>query len=487
MHLLTARVVFVAGLLVSSLPPSLSASASLAGAERGPMTALAQSGRDPYFEFLIARRLEAQGDMAGARAALERAAAADPASAEIRAEIASFELRRNRRDEAEQAAKAALALDDGNIEGHRVLGLLYAGYVEASTPRTQTPQISEYARQAIVHLERAVADPTGGSDITLHYTLGRLYMRDGVAAKAVQAFIRVVNQNPNSVQARLSLAQAYVAARDLNGAIDALVEIVDEEPRVAGALAQYQEQAGRLKDAVENYTRALVVTPMSRELKFRRLASLFGLNDYAQAAAFAAEAQSQHPDDLRFVQLRARALFETGDRARAFEILESAVKAHPSDTATQFALVGLYKDAGRRPDAERTLRQMLASEPQNADALNYLGYLLADRGQQLDEAIRLVERALELDPGNAAFMDSLGWAHFRRGNLDEAEKYLMPAAQKLPTNSVIQDHLGDMHARRGRWQDAITAWMRALAGDGQDIDGAAIQRKIQDAQGRVSR
>ena len=120
---------------------------------------------------------------------------------------------------------------------------------------------------------------------------------------------------------------------------------------------------------------------------------------------------------------------------------------------------------------------MLQLEPGNADALNYLGYLLAERGEQLDEAIRLVRRALDADPGNPSYLDSLGWAHFRRGDVDEAEKYLAPAAAKLPRNSVIQDHLGDVHARRGRWQDAIAAWTKALEGDGNDLDRRRSRRR----------
>src|SRR5687768_5155368 len=87
--------------------------------------AAAQSG-DAYYDFLMARRLEAQGDNTGALAALERAAAADPKAAEVKAEIASFQLRRSKRDEAEKAAREAIALDDENTEGHKVLGLIFA-------------------------------------------------------------------------------------------------------------------------------------------------------------------------------------------------------------------------------------------------------------------------------------------------------------------------------------------------------------------------
>jgi tetratricopeptide (TPR) repeat protein len=458
----------------------------LAGAVPSP--AAAQSG-DAYFEFLMARRLEAQGDNQGALAALERAAVANPASAEVKAEIASFQLRRNRRADAERAAREALTLNDANLEAHRVLGLIAAANVDTINARTQPAQLEAAAREAISHLEKAAADPSGTIDFNLYYTLGRLHLRIGDAPKAIEALTRVVNQNPGSVQGRLSLAQAFAAGDDLKGAISTLDIIVDDEPRVASSLAQYQEQAGQLKEAASSYTKAIAVQPMSRELKFRRVNVLFDAGDFAQAAQYAGEAQAQHADDLRFPRLRARALFASGARDRAFAILEPTAKQFPRDAGTQFALSDLYKDAGRNEEAERTLRALLTIDPNNPDALNYLGYFLAERGQgqQLDEAVRLVERALASDPQNPAYLDSLGWAHFRRGSLDDAEKYLSPAAQRLPSNSVIQDHFGDLLARRGRLQDAISAWDRALSGDGDDIDRAVIEKKISDARSRLNR
>jgi tetratricopeptide (TPR) repeat protein len=451
-----------------------------------PTPATAQSA-DAYFEFLMARRLEAAGDNTGALAALERAASANPASAEVKAEIASFHLRRNRRAEAEKAALEALAINAQNIEAHRVLGLLYAATADSLGSRTQRSQVEEAARQAIVHLERAAADPSGTVDFNLFYTLGRLHLRLGDTDEAIEALTRVVNQNPNSVQGRLALAQAFAADDDLTGAISTLDIVVDDEPRVASSLGQYQEEAGLFKEAAASYTKAIALQPMSRELKFRRVSALLGAREYTQAAQYAAEAQTQHPDDLRFPRLRASATLATGSPERALAILEPTAKANPRDAGTQFALADLYRQAGRDADAERTLRALVNLDPANPDALNSLGYYLAERGQQLDEAVQLVERALAADPGNPAYLDSLGWAHFRRGSLEDAEKYLAPAAQRLPGNSVIQDHFGDLLARRGRWQDAIGAWTRALSGDGHDIDRAAIEKKISDARTRLNR
>jgi tetratricopeptide (TPR) repeat protein len=445
----------------------------------------AQGSSQAYLAFLMARRLEAEGDNSGALAALKRAAAADPSSAEIHAEMAGFHLRQNERPQAEAAAKAALAINPDNVGGNRALGLLNAAAVDAASGRDASAQVQTQLRDAIMYLERAVRVSGATADVTLHYTLGRLYIRNNEPTKAVESLSRVLSQNPDSARARLVLAQAHAANKDLKSAIATLKEVLEYEPSVAPALGQYQEEAGQLAEAVESYTVALTVQPRSRELKIRRIAVLLEVREYGRAAAFAGEARKQHPDDSRFVRLQARALFDGGDRSGAILLLEQTTKDSPKDTDTLFTLADIYADAGRGTDAEKVLRQIVAAEPMNAGALNYLGYLLAVRGEQLDEAIQLVQRALKEEPDNGAYLDSLGWAYFRQGNLDEAEKYLVAAVKRLPDNSEIQEHLGDLFARRGRYAEAVDAWTRALAGDGRDIDRAAIEKKISSAKGKM--
>jgi tetratricopeptide (TPR) repeat protein len=437
-----------------------------------------------YYEFLLARYLESQGDSRGAQRALERAAAADPLSAEVRAELASFHLRRNERADAETAGQAALVLDPGNVEANRVLGQIYASMAESARPGSADSL--RYLRDAIGHFERVVVG-SAGVDAQLQFALGRLYMANGEPAKAIQTLARVVDQNPGSAAARLSLAQAYAATADLTRAIATLDEIVEHEPRVASTLGEYFERAGLLTQAADAYTLALGVQPESRELKHRRVAVLYNAKEYDRAAMLAGEAHRQHPDDLRFPRLEARARFDAGQHDAAIAQLEEVAAAFPRDHATQFALIDLYHEGRRDPDAERVLRTILDAEPGNPNALNYLGYLLALRGERLDEAIALVRRALEVDPDNGAYLDSLGWAYFQRGDLDQAEKYLMAAVERLPRHAEVLDHVGDLHARRGRWDEAIEAWTRALDGEGSGIDRDAIQRKIDQARERLPR
>jgi tetratricopeptide (TPR) repeat protein len=446
---------------------------------------LAQSVPDAYFDFLNGLRLEGAGDMGGAQASFERAATEDPQSAEARAELAAFHLRRESFDAAEKVAQQALALDDSNSQAHRVLGLLYAARSEESARAQSTQVAARQVRDAIDHLEKVDQNPAALPDIELQYRLGLLYTRSGQVDKAISALSRVVAENPRFAQGRLDLAQAYLVARDIGSAIATLAEVVDDDPRVAATLGRLQEQAGRPKEAAESYTKALSVAPNSRDLKVRRIAALTAAKDYATAASFAGQAQEQHPGDLRFPQFRAHAMLQMGDAPGAITVLEPVARGNPNDAATQLSLADLYSTAGRKNEAERTVRQLITLEPGNADALNYLGYLLADRGQQLDEAIRLVRRALDLEPDNPNYLDSLGWAYFRRGDLDQAERYLAPAAQQLPRNSTIQDHMGDVLAKRGRWQDAIAAWTRALETADSDTSKATLEKKIADARGKT--
>ena len=136
-------------------------------------------------------------------------------------------------------------------------------------------------------------------------------------------------------------------------------------------------------------------------------------------------------------------------------------------------------------DAEAVLRQLIAKDPNNAIALNYLGYMLAERGERLGESVDYLKRALAIDPDNGSYLDSIGWAYFKDGKLDLALDNLKKAADQLTTNSVVQDHYGEILFKLGRYDDAIGAWTRALAGDGDSIDRGDIDKKIRSREAKA--
>ena len=483
-----------------------------------PAPARAQA-TNAYYEFLRALQLEQDGDARGAQAAFERAVAADPTSAEVRAELAAFHMRQHDADTAEKVAREALERNAANVEAHRVLGMIFAARAESAAENEQEAKAPEFARTAIEHLEKVAATPGGATDVTVQYNLGRLYLRSGDNDRAIERLSRVVEQNPYSVQARLSLAQAYGAADRHEEAAAVLEEIVDDEPRLASTLAQFYERAGKTDEAKRAYARALAANPrdlrallaLSRQYsengEYDRaidtltkaqalvpqdagvaafLAQTFlQAKKYQEASAFAAAAQKRFPDDMRFTRLHARALFDTGNPSAALALMESAVRTNPQDSGVYLSMADLYADAGRPEEALKTLDTAVKRFPKEADVLNYLGYMLADRGQRLEESVRLITRALEIDPDNPSYLDSLGWAYFKRGDLVQAETYLAKAAEGLPRNSVVQDHYGDLLAKRGRHADAVAAWTKALQGDGEDVNKDAIDKKIKSAQSKL--
>jgi tetratricopeptide (TPR) repeat protein len=171
----------------------------------------------------------------------------------------------------------------------------------------------------------------------------------------------------------------------------------------------------------------------------------------------------------------------------AVRTLEQAQAKFPSETSIPFELGAVLEKQKRYADAETAFRKVLGLDPENAPALNYLGYMLADRGERLDESIEYVKKALQLDPDNGSYLDSLGWAYFKGNKLDLAEDNLKRAADQLRSNSVVQDHYADLLFKLGRYDEAIAAWTRALAGDGDTIDRGAIDKKIRSAQQKIKK
>lgn len=112
--------------------------------------------------------------------------------------------------------------------------------------------------------------------------------------------------------------------------------------------------------------------------------------------------------------------------------------------------------------AEAEFRKVLSKNPDSASALNYLGYMLADRNVRLEEAYEMIKKAVDLDPGNAAYLDSLGWVYFRMGKLTEAELALKQALQRFSKDPTIHDHLGDVYFEQGELKQAVTQWDLAL-------------------------
>lgn len=172
------------------------------------------------------------------------------------------------------------------------------------------------------------------------------------------------------------------------------------------------------------------------------------------------------------------------DKAAAVELMKSAVAAKPEEVDLQFQLGSLYERAGDQKAAEKTFLAALDRNPDHAPTLNYLGYMWAESGTNLERAHEMLTRAVGQDPDNGAYVDSLGWVYFRLGKLDLAEKYLTDATRLMPRDATVHEHLGDLFAKRGNTERALELYRTALSLDPESKDVAKLRTKIAEIERR---
>jgi predicted Zn-dependent protease len=376
-------------------------------------------------------------------------------------------------------------------------------------------------------LDRAVAAlneylPTAPKDAAAHSLLARAHLqrRDGPAAEkaAAQALALEPRHLPT-----LALMAEYYRDRYDYAAVAALLAPIDAERResanpaslvaLLAELGTARQQLGDAAGAVRAFERARALVPDAAPVVTALAQAYLQAGRPADAARVAGEARRTAQTDLGLVRIEALAGIRTGRADQAVKAAESAVGARRETTQGAFTLADVYQEAKRHTeaigvlaplaaaqpdddsialrlgaayetadriaDAERTFRGILAKDPQHANALNYLGYMLADRGQKLAEALTLVDRALVAQPDNPAFLDSRGWALYKLGRAGEAETPLRRAATALRGSSVIQSHFADVLIALGKHGEAAERLDLALKGDGVDVDRAALERRLQ--------
>lgn len=470
---------------------------------------------EAYFQFVQGRSLEARGEVQAAIAAFRRALELAPSAAEIHAELAGLYAREGRAAESVREAEAALLLEATNREAHRILGLVKAALADRPVPDAAT---ASFVPEAIGHLEQALI---GVRDPGAELTLGRLYLRNGQPDRAIAtltAFLRdqpgypealsllaeayegvgktaeaaevwgaLVGSGPQGRNYRIRYATALANAGDLKASRDVLGDVSKDSPRdlsVWYLLSQVERRAGNIAGAEDAALRVIALDAADARgpiaLAEARIAGgnfKGAIEALTPRLSIASDEDVQSGVYARVATTYATAQQESGDTSGAVATLEAAHRRVPDDAELWFELGAAYDRANRIDDAERTFRALIGSAPANAAALNYLGYMLAERGRKLEEAVELVSRALAIDAGNPSYLDTLGWAYFKLGRLDAARDPIEKAATAAPQASVIQAHLGDVYFELKRYQDALAAFDRALGGDRRGLDAIAVAKK----------
>lgn len=357
------------------------------------------------------------------------------------------------------------------------------GYPEAILLLSDAHAGKGDTRAAIMALEQVTAAQPRMPRAAIR--LAELYEMDARWADAAALYAQLIAETPRMGSVlRPRMATALLNAGRLDEARAILRELTAASPSDASLLylvSQAELRAGMLGDA-EQAARRLIAIDAADPRGAAALADvLIARREFPRALETLQPWLDKSAGDDADEMIGPRAahvLGELGRHERAVDVLERLARRLPDDMDVRFELGAAFARANRHTDAERIFRDIIAADPAHALALNYLGYMLADRGERLEEAVSLISRALAIEPGNPSYHDSLGWAYFRQKRFDLAEQHLAKAAAGAGASSIVHDHHGDVLFALKRPADAIRAWQKALAGDRRDIDPKQIEKKI---------
>jgi len=469
-------------------------------------------------EDLLLGRLELMGGHHDeAAAAVDRVLTADSTNAE------GWELRGRLALAGERFADARAALDRA-----AALGAAGPDFDEA---RAQCARAQGDAPRAIEFLQQVIAaDP---ERVTSRRALAAL-LREAGRSEEAQAVLRdaleVSPGDPDAIEAAL---EGYVEAHDLEGAArllepyhardelgprleylygrvllqldrwaeaDSVLRPLAKLDGVRGIeplLGDIAARAGRAAEAQEHYRRAMVQQPddctpaaslalllvqEERRVKNPRGAVADSLRQEFAAVVAAAE-KSVGPEDYRCHLLLGLAYSAARRFQDALPHLETTHRLEPDDPEGLFNLAMAHQELGAYDRALELARRLLEREPDNAAAQNFVGYALAERGRDLDEAEVLIRKAVAKDPKNGAYMDSLGWVLYQQGKVAAAVTALERANRLIGNDdALVLEHLGDAYVRAGRLEPARRAYRRA-----RELDPArpALGDKLADVETRL--
>ncbi len=345
--------------------------------------------------------------------------------------------------EAAETFRGVLRTEPDNVE---------ATYYLASSQRAlgnRAEAIEGMRRLLKITDDLASRNPQQAAQLRLRFKsfLAVLYQESRQFDEAVALFREVAEANPEDVRPKLGLVYALKDARRIQEALRLTEELLKSRPEdldVLFARARMLSASGRLEDAV-------------------------GLLQSAREGG-------KFADQAEDLQLATSQLYaEHKMYSRAEQTLRQAQEEFPASERLQFQLGAMLERQGKHDEAEGAFQSILKENDKHAPVLNYLGYMLAERGVRLQEALGYVQRALAIEPYNGAYLDSLGWVHFKLNQLEQAEDQLVRAARINDSDPTIYEHLGDLYYKLGDYAKARDYYQRSV----QFADDPAEREKVE--------
>jgi tetratricopeptide (TPR) repeat protein len=390
----------------------------------------------------------------------------------------------------------------------------------------------------------ADADP---SDPQTYMRIAEIDRRNGKFDQAMDALKKASSVLPDSLEVQYNIAIIDEAQGKYDDAITILNQLLQKTEHADGQysvpdknnravflerLGTVYREANKPQLAVETFHKMLDLGDENAIRGYQQIIETYRDNrQWQQATDVAAEAAKKFPDDRDLQMVAASQEADMGNSDAAIARVKAMLKGTPDDRTVYIALAqmnsraknwkqaeadiikalelatrqedrdyvvfvqgSIYERQKKYDLAEESFHKVLADDPKNAMALNYLGYMLADRGTRVEEALGYIRRAVALDPQNGAYLDSLGWVYYRLGNYDLAEENLRLASERIGNDPTVQQHLGELYLKTGRlklatthFERAVEEWNRTIPAEVDPDDVAKVQKELETARVKLAK
>ncbi len=389
----------------------------------------------------------------------------------------------------------------------------------------------------------AESDP---SDAQTYMRIAEIYRRNGKYDQAQDALKKATAIVPDSLELQYNVALIDESQGKYDDAIQILTGLLQKTESPDGhyetadknnrgvfleRLGTVYREANKPQLAVDTFRKMLPLGDDNASRGYQEMVDTYrDMKNWQMATTVAEEAAKKYPNDRTLQLIAASQQADMGDSAKALARVQGMLKDNSDDREIYIALAQMYSRLKQWNEAEANIdkalalsvkqddkdyttfvagsiyerqkkydlaeedfRKVIANDPKNAMALNYLGYMLADRGTRLDESLGYIRRAVALDPNNGAYLDSLGWVYFKMGNYELAEENLRRASERIGSDPTVQDHLGELYQKTGRlklatthWEHALEEWNKTIPAEVDSDDVAKVQKELESARVKLA-
>jgi tetratricopeptide (TPR) repeat protein len=464
------------------------------------LSAVPVDDRSARIEFALGESLDELKKPKEAAAAYRRALDIDPDNADAQAKLAGALLEDDKLDEALAIFNQLVAANPSDVQS------------EIHISEIQRRQ--GHYDQALATLEKAKTQVQDGGSLELSVNEALIYDALGKYDQATSILTGLLDQTSHpegKYSEQEKQARAYFLSR-----LGVIYSEQNKTPEAVGVYKQmiglggddYAEegyegeidayrQAHQWKEATSVAADAAKALPKNATLQMVYAGQIADTGQIEPGLALAKTQVAATPDNLdvreKYVEMyiRLKRFKEAGEQLDKAE----ALATKPNEKVSVFYLRGEFFERQKMFDqAEVQFRKALAIDPHHAGVLNYLGYMLADQGQKLPEALKMIREAVDEEPQYGAYLDSLGWVYFKLGQYPEAEENLRKAIDRMSDDPALHDHLGEVYEKTGKLKQAVAQWERSmteyahsLPADADPEDVQKVQHKLENARVKLAK